>query len=62
MEKHRYLLKNEDEDRIIAFLLLSKTDASWVGRTIDLLIDNGCLRDCVDLIDLEDNNIYEEME
>lgn len=61
MEKHRYLLKNEDEDRIIAFFLLTEADATWINRVIDLLTDNGCLGDCVDLIDLENNDIYEEM-
>lgn len=61
MEKHRYLLSNEDENRIIDFLLLTKTEADWINRTIDLLNDNGCLRDGVELIDLEDDKIYEQM-
>ena len=61
MEKHRYLLRNEDEDRIIGFLLLTETEAGWINRTIDLLNDNGCLRDCIELINLEDNAIYEQM-
>ena len=62
MEKHRYLLRNEDEDRIISFLLLTETEAGWINRTMDLLSDNGCLRDCVELINLEDNSIYEQIE
>ena len=62
MEKHRYLLRNEDEDRIISFLLLTKTEADWINKTMDLLNDNGCLHDCVELINLEDDEIYEKME
>lgn len=61
MEKHKYLLKNEDEDRIIDFLLLTKTEADWINRTIDLLNDNGYLRDNIELIDLEDDKIYAQI-
>ena len=61
MEKHRYLLRNEDEDRIISFLLLTETEVGWIDRTIDLLNDNGCLRDGVELVDLENDEIYEKM-
>ncbi len=61
MEKHRYLLRNEDEDRNLSFLLLTETEAGWINRTIDLLNDNGCLSDCIELINLEDDAIYEQM-
>lgn len=61
MEKHRYLLKNEDEDRIIGFFLLTETESNWIGRTIDILIDNGCLHDSIELIDIEDDSLYEQM-
>lgn len=61
MEKHRYLLKNEDEDRIIGFLLLTKTEADWIYRTIDLLNDNGYLCNNIELIDLEDDKIYAQI-